>query len=66
MTFRKDGTTAILENEIVRVEFDLAAGTYRAIDKRDGSCGFRDGCMQIGNWTSTQEGVDLPSLGSAH
>ena len=64
VTFRQ-AETAILENALVRVEFDLAAGTYRAIDKRDGSSGFRDGCIQVDNWTSTQEGHDLPRLGSA-
>ena len=57
VTSRQDGTTAILENELVRVEFDLAAGIYRAIDKRDGSCGFRDGAIQVGDWSSTQDGA---------
>ena len=32
VAFRQDGRIAILENKIVRVEFDLAAGSYRAFD----------------------------------
>lgn len=57
VTARHDGATAVLENELVRVEFDLAKGRYLAIDRRDESRGFRDGCIRIGKWTSTQQGV---------
>ncbi len=56
VTFRQAGEIAILENEKVRVEFNLAAGRYRAIDRRDGSCGFRDGCIEIDDWTSAIKG----------
>ena len=55
--FRQAGEIAILENEKVRVEFDLAAGRYLAIDRRDGSCGFRDGCIEVDDWTSSNKGA---------
>jgi hypothetical protein len=57
VTFRQTAGTAILENAIVRVEFDLAAGTYRASDKHDGSSGFRAGCIQVEGWASNQKGT---------
>jgi hypothetical protein len=57
VTFRQSETVATLENALVRVDFDLAAGTYRAIDRRDGSRGFRDACVQVEGWASTQKGT---------
>jgi hypothetical protein len=54
VTFQQAGRIAILENAALRVEFNLDAGTYRAIDRRDGSTGFCDGCVQVENWASIQ------------
>ena len=62
VAFRQDGNIAILENQIVRVEFDLAAGSYRAIDNRDRSCGFRDGCITVNDWASTRAGTACRAL----
>jgi hypothetical protein len=57
VTFRQSETVATLENAVIRVDFDLSAGTYRAIDRRDASRGFRDACIQVEGWTSTQKGT---------
>ncbi len=56
VSFHQTGEVATLENRAVRVEFDLAAGRYRAIDRRDRACGFRDGCVALDDWTSTRKG----------
>jgi hypothetical protein len=57
VTVSRTAERATIENSRIRVEFDLVRGTYRATDQRDGSAGFRDGCVQIGEWTSTQAGT---------
>jgi hypothetical protein len=54
---RRTDDKAAIENSRISIEFDLAKGTFRAIDRRDGSEAFREGCLQVGQWTSTKEGT---------
>jgi len=44
---RQSGSLATIENSRVRAEYDLAKGTYRAIDKADGRNGFSSAFTQV-------------------
>ena len=57
VTVRLTADKATIENSRIQVEFDLARGIYGATDKRDGSIGFREGCVRVGDWTSTRKGI---------
>ncbi|MBN2216710.1 MAG: hypothetical protein JW719_05000 [Pirellulales bacterium] len=48
---------ATIDNSLIRVEFDLARGTYDAVDLRDASRGFRNARFQVGPWDSSQKGM---------
>jgi len=47
---------ATIENALVRVEYDLARGTYAAIDRRDGSVCIRGACARVNDLASNQAG----------
>ena len=55
--FQTDNTV-LMQNEILRFAYDLAGGTYNALDRRDSSVCIKDGWFRISGHPST-----LPGLG---
>ncbi len=54
--YQADGK-AVIDNALVRVEYDLARGTYDAFDRTSGRPGWTGARTQIGRWSSIGQGV---------
>ncbi len=46
-----------MENKVLRFEYDLSRGTYRAVDRRDDSVCITDGVFQMNDLASTLPGL---------
>jgi len=54
----KSNNTLVIENNIVRFEYDLSGGQYNAIDRRDNSVCIKDAYFQINDYTTTMPGLE--------
>jgi hypothetical protein len=52
LTMDSDNYVATLQNQFVRVNFNLQNGTYNAIDKRDGSICISEAFFKINEYSS--------------
>ena len=53
----KHGSSVVLQNDLVRVEYDLATGTYSARSRKDKSANLVGACLRVNEFTS-----DVPGL----
>ena len=44
---------AIIENVLIRMEYDLSKGTYRAVNKKDNSVFIREGYFKLNDYSSS-------------
>jgi len=54
----QSGRILAIENDVVRFEYDLSTGRYRAIDRRDQSVCIKDGFFQANDLTATTPGLE--------
>ncbi len=52
---KQDGDVAVLKNELVSLDFNLATGTYRIRNLKDNSTPISDAVLRINNWSSAAE-----------
>lgn len=57
VTVSESNNRVVIENDVVRFEYDLSKGRYNAIDRRDNSVCIKDGCFQINDTKTTAPGL---------
>ncbi|MFH1265041.1 MAG: hypothetical protein ABIK89_04895, partial [Planctomycetota bacterium] len=56
VTVATSGNVAVIQNDRVKVTYDLSKGIYSAADRGDGSVGFSDAFTKINEWESKAPG----------
>ena len=56
-TVAKDGTTVVLQNALVKVEYDLSTGTYSAYSRTDQTANLTGACLRIDEFSSAAAGL---------
>ncbi len=55
LNIKQNGEVAVLKNELVSLEFNLAAGTYRILNISANTIPVKDAILKINSWTSDAE-----------
>ncbi|HYW80059.1 MAG TPA: hypothetical protein VE890_10810, partial [Thermoguttaceae bacterium] len=58
VTVSESGKRLTIANELIQFDYDLARGTYNALDRRDNSTVIAGGSLQINDLTTTMPGLD--------
>ena len=53
----KHGSSVVLQNDLVRVEYDLASGTYSARSRKDKASNLVGACLRVNEFTSEAAGL---------
>jgi hypothetical protein len=56
-TFARNGNFVVLQNELVKIEYDLSKGTYSAYNRNDKTSNIIGAALQINDYTTDVEGL---------